>query len=65
MAADGQKIATAKINISERKKLITELLKILDKLNINELGMRAKLEDEIKRFNIFQRSVLGTLTRKK
>jgi DNA invertase Pin-like site-specific DNA recombinase len=42
------------------EELITELLKILDQLNINELGMRTKLEDEIKRFNIFQRSVLGT-----
>ena len=39
--------------------LITELLKILDKVDINELGMRQKLEDEIARFNIFQRSVLG------
>lgn len=39
--------------------LITELLKILDDVNINELGMRQKLEDEITRFNIFQRSVLG------
>jgi site-specific DNA recombinase len=39
--------------------LIKELLKILDKVNINELGMRQKLEDEIARFNIFQRSVLG------
>lgn len=40
--------------------LIAELLKILDKVNINELGMRQKLEDEIARFNIFQRSVLGS-----
>lgn len=39
--------------------LILEMLKILDKVNINELGMRKKLEDEIARFNIFQRSVLG------
>lgn len=39
--------------------MITELLKILDKVNINELGMRQKLEDEIARFNIFQRSVFG------
>ena len=39
--------------------LITELLKILDKVNLNELGMRQRLEDEIARFNIFQRSVLG------
>lgn len=41
------------------EELIKELLKILDKVNINELGMRQKLEDEIARFNIFQRSVLG------
>lgn len=39
--------------------LINELLKILDKVNLNELGMRQRLEDEIARFNIFQRSVLG------
>ncbi len=42
------------------EELILELLKILDKVNINELGMRQKLEDEIARFNIFQRSVLGS-----
>lgn len=42
------------------EELITELLKILDKVDINELGMRQKLEDEIARFNIFQRSVLQT-----
>jgi site-specific DNA recombinase len=42
------------------EELIAELLKILDQLNINELGMRQKLEDEIARFNIFQRSVLGS-----
>lgn len=40
--------------------LITELPKMLDKVDINELGMRQKLEDEIARFNIFQRSALGT-----
>jgi site-specific DNA recombinase len=43
--------------------LITEMLKILDKVDINELGMRQKLEDEIARFNIFQRSVLGSTTK--
>lgn len=36
------------------------MLKILDKVDINELGMRQKLEDEIARFNIFQSSVLGS-----
>jgi len=51
-----------KLNIKEirvEKDLITELLKILDDVDINELGMRKKLEEEIARFNIFQRSVLG------
>lgn len=41
------------------KDLIKELLKLLDKVQINELGMQKKLEDEMKRFNKFQRSVLG------
>lgn len=41
------------------EELIGELLKIIDVVNINELGMRQKLEDEIARFNIFRRSVLG------
>lgn len=39
--------------------LITELLKILDEVDINELGMRAKLEEEIERFNKFQGVVFG------
>lgn len=41
------------------EELIKELLKILDDLDINELGMRKRLEDEVARFSIFQRSVLG------
>jgi len=41
------------------EELITELLKILDKVNINELGMRNKLEDEIRRFNKLQKIVNG------
>ncbi|HVU06648.1 MAG TPA: recombinase family protein [Candidatus Paceibacterota bacterium] len=42
------------------EELISGLLKIIDLLDINELGMRRKLEEEISRFNIFQRSVLGS-----
>ena len=42
------------------EELIEELFKVIDKVSINELGMRMKLEEEIARFNIFQRSVLGT-----
>lgn len=37
------------------EELIEELLKVIDKVSINELGMRMKLEDEIKRFNRLQR----------
>lgn len=47
------------------EELMSELLKILDNVNINELGMRQRLEDEIARFNIFQRSVLGTTEKAK
>lgn len=42
------------------EELIQQLLGILDKVNLNELGMRHKLEEEIKRFNKFNRVVMGT-----
>ena len=41
------------------EELIEELLKIMDEVNINELGMRQKLEDEIRRFNKLQKIVNG------
>lgn len=41
------------------EELIEELLKIIDQVNINELGMRLKLEDEIRRFNKLQKIVNG------
>lgn len=41
------------------EELIDELLKIIDIVNINELGMRQKLEDEIRRFNKLQKIVNG------
>lgn len=37
------------------EELIEELIKIMDRVNINELGMRQRLEDEIKRFNRLQK----------
>ena len=39
------------------EELIDELMKIMDVVNINELGMRTKLEDEIRRFNKLQKIV--------
>src|SRR3989344_5909776 len=41
------------------EELIEELLKIIDEVNINELGMRHKMEDEIRRFNKLQKIVNG------
>jgi len=41
------------------EELIDELLKIIDKVNINELGMRHKMENEIRRFNKLQKIVNG------
>lgn len=43
----------------QEEELIGELLKIIDVVNINELGMRQKLEDEIRRFNKLQKIVNG------
>lgn len=37
------------------EELIEELLKVIDEVNINELGMKMKLEDEIRRFNKLQK----------
>lgn len=41
------------------EELIKELLKIIDRVEINKLGMRVKLEAEVERYNRFQESVLG------
>ena len=40
------------------EELVFELLKIIDKVDINELGMRVKLEAEVNRFNKFQNMIL-------
>lgn len=37
------------------EELVEELFKVIDQVSINELGMRMKLEEEIKRFNRLQR----------
>ena len=41
------------------EELIQELVKIIDQINLNELGMKQKLEDEIRRFNKLQKIVNG------
>lgn len=39
--------------------LIEELIGLMDTVNLDELGIRARIEDEIKRFNKFRSGVLG------
>ncbi|MFA6896872.1 MAG: recombinase family protein [Patescibacteria group bacterium] len=41
------------------EELVVELLKIIDKVDINELGMLTRLEMEVDRFNKFQNMVFG------
>lgn len=43
----------------QENELIEELLKIIDQADINEIGIQDKMKEEIKRFNIFQRSILN------
>jgi hypothetical protein len=44
------------------EELIVELIKILDQIDINEFGMKHKLEEEIERFHKFQNTVLKAKT---
>lgn len=39
--------------------LIEQLVKIMDKLDISEISMRHKFEEEVERFNKFQKGILG------
>lgn len=41
------------------EELINQLVSIIDKLNVNELGIRDKFEKELERYNKFRRLVLG------
>lgn len=41
------------------EELVEQLIKIIGQVDINELGMRARLEEEVKRYKFFQNKVLG------
>lgn len=45
------------------EELVEQLAKIIDQIDINELGMKAKLEEEIKRAKFLQSTVLGIETK--
>lgn len=46
------------------EELIGQLVRILDQIDFNNSGVQIKLEEELKRFNKFQRGVLGFSDRK-
>ncbi|MBU6321346.1 MAG: recombinase family protein [Patescibacteria group bacterium] len=39
--------------------LVDQLVKLMDRIDLNQLGIQQKFEEELKRFNKFQRGVLG------
>ena len=41
------------------EELIEQLVQLLDKIDLNQLGVQIKFEEELKRHNKFQRTVLG------
>ncbi len=41
------------------EELVEQLLKIIDQIDINQINVQMKFEDELKRHNKFQRTVLG------
>jgi len=46
------------------EELIDQLIKIMDKIDINELGMKQKFEEEMGRFLKFQKGFFGTANQK-
>ena len=43
----------------QEDELVEQLISLLDQIDFNQLGIEQKFEDELKRFNKFQRGVLG------
>jgi site-specific DNA recombinase len=41
------------------EELVEQLVKLMDKIELNQLGVQIKFEEELKRFNKFNRSILG------
>ncbi len=41
------------------EELVSQLLGVLDRIDLNRLGVQMKFEEELKRHNKFQRTVLG------
>lgn len=44
---------------SAKEEALEQLVKMMDKIDINQLGVQVKFEEELKRYNKFHKSVLG------
>ena len=45
------------------EELTNQFIKLMDKIDLNETGVKLKFDEEIKRYNKFHRGVLGTKSR--
>jgi hypothetical protein len=52
------KTKTCRNSYIREEELINQLVEIIDKIDVNEIGIRHKFEDEIKRYNKFRKEVL-------
>ena len=50
---------TCKSGYIREEELISQLVEIVDQLNLNEIGMRHKLEQEIERYHKFKNNIFG------
>jgi len=50
---------TCKSGYIREEELITQLVEMVDKLSLNEIGMRHKLEQEIERYHKFKNNIFG------
>jgi len=50
---------TCKSGYIREEELITQMVEIIDQLDINEIGMRHKLEQEIERYHKFKNNIFG------
>jgi len=57
MVAEDQKDRCCKNPYIREEELTNQLIKVLDKIDLNETGVKIKFEEELKRYNKFNRGV--------
>lgn len=45
-----------------KEELIEQLVGLMDKIDINEIGIKNKFEDEVNRFYKFSKGILGVIS---